>query len=142
VSATSTSGTEQTVSFALSNLDTVVLIASCLGASVLCLVRLKTNRQNTIQQWFFDALSCGTITILLMMGLRSLVGARWGLDGVVRTNGYLIEIALIYCTIVLGVGLKKSCERLNQSTPDSLPKVGEPSSSSKPDLEDDRTSRR
>lgn len=88
--------------------DLILVIASVVIASALYVVRKRNGRPTELGQWLLDGLSVGTLILLGIIGLVSMMGDRWGLTEVVINNKYLIVLSLIYCGGVIGSNLVKS----------------------------------
>ena len=94
----------------LSAIDAGILFISIAGATILNRRRKHNAREGVPGQWLGDALSCGTIAVLLLIGCQAVWGARFGLGHVAETNGVLIVTSFAYCIVMICVNLIKSCD--------------------------------
>ena len=76
-------------------------------SSILYLIRRSNGRGNKPGQWFADALTVGTIVIIVAIGAHAVLGDN-GLGEVAKANMILIALAFINSSGVLVRGLIES----------------------------------
>lgn len=97
---------------ALSRVDTFVLVISLIGATLLHFLRHARGHASGRGQWLNDALSVGTIGVLLLVACEAALGS-FGLVNfktVAQANGLVIVTAFIYCVVMISINLAKSID--------------------------------
>lgn len=96
----------------LSRLDTLTVLVSVGMATALHFWRARNGRADGKEQWLGDALSCGTVFVLALIGLEAMTGDRWGLGDLVKSNSYLVVMSLFNCARATVSGLYNSVRRI------------------------------
>lgn len=92
----------------MSFFDVATLILALVGACILGQVRSRRQIPHSLDIWFGDALSIGSLAVLgAVIAETVLPHADW-FENVVKANGFLIVISLIYAALVIINSLRKS----------------------------------
>jgi hypothetical protein len=74
------------------------------------MARKQNGRGNESGQWFADALTVGTVVVLIAIGVHAIIGNWWGLDEIAKANNLLVALAFLNSTGVLIRSLWRSVQ--------------------------------